>query len=71
MYPASAIENCLAECAEEARELFICESVPRLVKPPSAFEFQQKWVTPNAPFIVENGVAHWPAVRKWSSKYFR
>ncbi|XP_032882541.1 bifunctional peptidase and (3S)-lysyl hydroxylase JMJD7 [Amblyraja radiata] len=57
--------------AEEARDLYLNDTVPYLEKPPTPLEFQRSWLCPNKPFIVRNAISHWPAISKWTFPYLR
>ncbi|XP_074723949.1 bifunctional peptidase and (3S)-lysyl hydroxylase JMJD7 [Strix uralensis] len=66
-----ALRGCLAAFPREARELGWTESIPYLDGPPSPLEFYREWVSPNKPCIIQNAIAHWPALKKWTSAYLR
>lgn len=45
--------------------------IPILNQAPDALNFLRNFVTPNIPFIIRNGVKHWPALFKWNKDYLR
>lgn len=65
-----SLEQCLLKTWQESRDL-IHNFVPRTQDPPSPLEFYRDWVSTNSPFILENGVSHWPAIGKWSCDHLR
>lgn len=66
-----AVRKCLREFPNEARELYLNESVPYLEHPPSPLEFYRSWIGPNRPCIIQNAFNHWPALHKWTPSYLR
>lgn len=36
-----------------------------------ALQFHREYVAKNIPVIIRGGCASWPAVKKWTSQYFR
>ncbi|XP_072121170.1 bifunctional peptidase and (3S)-lysyl hydroxylase JMJD7 [Mobula birostris] len=66
-----AVRDAARRVAEEARELYLNNSIPYLEQPPTPLEFWRSWLCPNKPFIVQNGISHWPAVSKWTFSYLR
>uniref|UniRef100_UPI00398F2EF5 bifunctional peptidase and (3S)-lysyl hydroxylase JMJD7 isoform X2 n=1 Tax=Pristiophorus japonicus TaxID=55135 RepID=UPI00398F2EF5 len=66
-----SVRESLQQVAREARELYLNDSVPYLDQPPTPLQFQRSWLCPNKPFIVRNGISHWPAVSKWTASYLR
>ncbi|XP_030213205.1 bifunctional peptidase and (3S)-lysyl hydroxylase JMJD7 isoform X2 [Gadus morhua] len=65
------LNKCLRDFSEEARELYLNQSVPYLELPPSPLEFYRDWIGPNKPCIIRNAFNHWPALSRWSPDYFR
>lgn len=66
-----AVRNRLAECSQEAHELYLNQSVPYLDGPPESLQFHRDWIAPNKPCIIRNAFSHWPALAKWSPDYLR
>lgn len=66
-----AVRNRLAECSQEAHELYLNQSVPYLDGPPEPLQFHRDWIAPNKPCIIRNAFSHWPALSKWSPDYLR
>lgn len=66
-----AVRNRLAECSQEAHELYLNQSVPYLDGPPEPLQFHRDWIAPNKPCIIRNAFSHWPALAKWSPDYLR
>ncbi|XP_069773277.1 bifunctional peptidase and (3S)-lysyl hydroxylase JMJD7 [Narcine bancroftii] len=66
-----AVRQSVRRVAEEARELYLNDSIPYLDQPPSPLEFQRSWLCPNKPFIVKNAISHWSAISKWTFSYLR
>ncbi|XP_067847318.1 bifunctional peptidase and (3S)-lysyl hydroxylase JMJD7 isoform X2 [Heptranchias perlo] len=66
-----SVRESLRQVAQEARELYLNNSVPYLDQPPTPLEFQRSWLCPNKPFIVRDAISHWPAVSKWTASYLR
>ncbi|KAG8199906.1 hypothetical protein JTE90_015893 [Oedothorax gibbosus] len=60
----------LGELCEEYSDLLPSE-IPVLHQAPDALSFLRNYVTPSIPFIVKNGIKHWPAIKKWSKEYLR
>ncbi|XP_078419197.1 bifunctional peptidase and (3S)-lysyl hydroxylase JMJD7 isoform X2 [Cetorhinus maximus] len=65
------VRESLRRVAQEARELYLNDSVPYLDQSPTPLELQRSWLCPNKPFIVRNAISHWPAVSKWTASYLR
>ncbi|CAL8303281.1 unnamed protein product [Boreogadus saida] len=65
------LNKCLRDFSEEARELYLNQSVPYLELPPAPLEFYRDWIGPNKPCIIRNAFNHWPALSRWSPDYFR
>nr|XP_004569965.1 jmjC domain-containing protein 7 isoform X2 [Maylandia zebra] len=66
-----AVRNRLAECSQEAHDLYLNQSVPYLDGPPEPLQFHRDWIAPNKPCIIRNAFSHWPALAKWSPDYLR
>lgn len=66
-----AVRNRLAECSQEAHDLYLNQSVPYLDGPPEPLQFHRDWIAPNKPCIIRNAFSHWPALSKWSPDYLR
>ncbi|XP_005751823.1 bifunctional peptidase and (3S)-lysyl hydroxylase JMJD7 [Pundamilia nyererei] len=66
-----AVRNRLAECSQEAHDLYLNQSVPYLDGPPEPLQFHCDWIAPNKPCIIRNAFSHWPALAKWSPDYLR
>lgn len=66
-----AVRNRLAECSQEAHDLYLNQSVPYLDGPPEPLQFHRDWISPNKPCIIRNAFSHWPALAKWSPDYLR
>ena len=62
-------KDALLSLSREASELYLPKQVPRLPTVPTPIAFLQKYVMPNLPVVIENGVSHWPALKKWSNEY--
>nr|XP_022340537.1 jmjC domain-containing protein 7-like isoform X2 [Crassostrea virginica] len=54
------LDEAVEQLALEARE-----------SPPSALTFYREYVSPNKPVVVQNGLEHWPALKKWTPGYLR
>lgn len=63
------IEKAIKLLLREAEELCIGGQITVLDQLPSALEFARDYYAKNAPVIIRGGVAHWPAVKKWSPEY--
>lgn len=55
--------------ARETRELYVSAEVPRLSGAPDPLTFLRDYVAANRPVIIENAIAHWPALRRWTHAY--
>ncbi|KAM4624684.1 bifunctional peptidase and (3S)-lysyl hydroxylase JMJD7 isoform 2-T3 [Polymixia lowei] len=66
-----ALKKCLTDCSQEARELYLNQSVPYLEQAPSPLEFYRDWIGPNKPCIIRNAFSHWPALSRWTPSYLR
>ncbi|XP_063354258.1 bifunctional peptidase and (3S)-lysyl hydroxylase JMJD7 [Pelmatolapia mariae] len=66
-----AVRNRLAECSQEAHDLYLNQSVPYLDGSPEPLQFHRDWIAPNKPCIIRNAFSHWPALSKWSPDYLR
>ncbi|XP_022340537.2 bifunctional peptidase and (3S)-lysyl hydroxylase Jmjd7-like isoform X2 [Crassostrea virginica] len=56
----STLDEAVEQLALEARE-----------SPPSALTFYREYVSPNKPVVVQNGLQHWLALKKWTPGYLR
>ncbi|XP_057300211.1 bifunctional peptidase and (3S)-lysyl hydroxylase JMJD7-like [Hydractinia symbiolongicarpus] len=65
------IMDTLISLSREAKELYLPTEIPRLPTVPSPITFLRNYVTPNLPVVVENSVAHWPALTKWTDEYLK
>ncbi|KAG7277772.1 hypothetical protein CRUP_023060 [Coryphaenoides rupestris] len=65
------LTKCFRDFSEEARELYLNQSVPYLEQPPSPLEFYRDWIGPNKPCIIRNAFNHWPALSRWTPDYLR
>lgn len=65
------LEECFDKLVEEARELYLDNTVPVLNKTPAPLEFHRRFVALNKPVIVSDFTKHWPAVHKWNNDYLR
>nr|XP_022340536.1 jmjC domain-containing protein 7-like isoform X1 [Crassostrea virginica] len=65
------LDEAVEQLALEARELYLDRDVPVLESPPSALTFYREYVSPNKPVVVQNGLEHWPALKKWTPGYLR
>ncbi|CAL8273899.1 unnamed protein product [Merluccius merluccius] len=65
------LDKCFRHFSEEARELYLNQSVPYLEQPPSPLEFYRNWIGPNKPCIIRNAFNHWPALSRWTPEYLR
>ncbi|CAL1547398.1 unnamed protein product [Lymnaea stagnalis] len=45
--------------------------IETLDAPPDSLNFHRKYVSQNRPVVIRNAVTHWPALTRWSEKYFR
>lgn len=61
----------LENFAVEARELYLDKVVPILEQPPEPLVFYREYVSPNKPVVIKGAIDHWPALTKWTHKYFR
>uniref|UniRef100_A0A3P8RNG2 Bifunctional peptidase and (3S)-lysyl hydroxylase JMJD7 n=1 Tax=Amphiprion percula TaxID=161767 RepID=A0A3P8RNG2_AMPPE len=66
-----SVRKRLAECSEEAQELYLNQSVPYLDGPPDPLLFYRDWIGPNKPCIIRNAFNHWPALSRWTLEYLR
>ena len=46
------------------------QRIERIAKPTKA-EFHQNYFKPQNPVIIEGGIDHWPAFKKWNFDYIR
>ena len=65
----AAPRQAIVELLSSYHELNV-DFVDELVDPPSPLQFM-RYVAANRPFIVRQGISHWPALSKWNSKYLR
>uniref|UniRef100_A0A1B0D5L4 Bifunctional peptidase and (3S)-lysyl hydroxylase JMJD7 n=1 Tax=Phlebotomus papatasi TaxID=29031 RepID=A0A1B0D5L4_PHLPP len=70
MQCAKIIEEALDFLSQEAQELYLGSRIPELFDLPTSLQFTRDYVAKNTP-VVLRGCLHWPAISKWSSKYFR
>ncbi|XP_059616337.1 bifunctional peptidase and (3S)-lysyl hydroxylase Jmjd7 [Phlebotomus argentipes] len=70
MQSAKIIEEALDFLSQEAQELYLGSRIPELFDLPTSLQFTRDYVAKNMP-VVLRGCLHWPAISKWSSKYFR
>ncbi|XP_007891362.1 bifunctional peptidase and (3S)-lysyl hydroxylase JMJD7 [Callorhinchus milii] len=66
-----AVRRGLRRVGEEARELYLNQTVPYLDRAPTPLEFHRDWLSPNRPFVLRNAINHWPALSKWTTGYLR
>ncbi|EDW70055.1 bifunctional peptidase and (3S)-lysyl hydroxylase Jmjd7 [Drosophila virilis] len=65
------IETAIKLLLQEAEELCIGGQISELQQMPSALEFARDYYARNAPVVIRQAVAHWPAVQKWSPDYLQ
>jgi len=65
------IKSALAKLSKEANELYLGREVLAQDCNPSAIRFYRDFVSYNRPLVIRGGVAHWPALTKWSNKYLK
>ncbi|XP_022053551.1 bifunctional peptidase and (3S)-lysyl hydroxylase JMJD7 [Acanthochromis polyacanthus] len=66
-----SVRKRLAECSDEAHDLYLNQSVPCLDGPPDPLLFYRDWIGPNKPCIIQNAFNHWPALSRWTPEYLR
>ncbi|GIX86832.1 bifunctional peptidase and [Caerostris darwini] len=49
---------------------FLPADIPELFSFPTTVEFLRNHVSPNVPFVLRNGVSHWPAIKKWKNNQY-
>ncbi|XP_055680800.1 bifunctional peptidase and (3S)-lysyl hydroxylase Jmjd7 [Lutzomyia longipalpis] len=70
MQSSKIIQDALDFLSQEAQELYLGPRIPELFDIPTSLQFTRDYVAKNMPVILR-GCLHWPAITKWSSKYFR
>lgn len=63
------IETAVEVLLREASELCVGGQISELQELPSALEFSREYYAKNAPVVIRQAVAHWPAINKWTPEY--
>ncbi|XP_035795793.1 bifunctional peptidase and (3S)-lysyl hydroxylase Jmjd7-like [Anopheles albimanus] len=68
---SSILRDAFQVLTNEAKDLFLPASIPESFGIPTSLEFVRDYVARNVPFIMRESINDWPALEKWSSRYFR
>ncbi|XP_072032141.1 bifunctional peptidase and (3S)-lysyl hydroxylase JMJD7-like [Amphiura filiformis] len=65
------VKDCFESLAQEARELYLPDTIQYIDGVPNPLDFYREYVCPNRPVIIRNAITHWPALHKWTIPYLR